>query len=75
MTILFCLAYRETVFCGMRITEFEQRIICGTFRIKISANYTLFEFRIPQSAFRKIHRPFGAGIAGAVFRDSHVLST
>ena len=41
----------------LRNAEFEQRIICGTFRIKISANYTLFEFRIPQSAFRKIHRP------------------
>ena len=33
----------------MRNAEFEQRIICGTFRIKIAANYTLFEFRIPQN--------------------------
>ena len=28
------------IFCGMRNAEFEQRIICGTFRIKISAKYT-----------------------------------
>jgi len=41
--------------CGLRNSEFEQRIICGTFLIKISANYTLFEFHIPQSAFHKIH--------------------
>jgi len=35
--------------CGLQNAEFEQRIICGTFRIKISANYTLLEFRIPQN--------------------------
>jgi len=55
----------------LRNALFEQRIICGTFRIKISANYTLFEFRIPQSAFRKIHRP---GLRGLCIREIDVKS-
>jgi len=48
----------------MRIAEFEQRIICGTFRIKISAKYTWSKFRIPYYAFRKIHRPWNFGLVG-----------
>ena len=38
------------VFCGMRNAEFRSRIFCGNFDAECSANYTLLEFRIPQSA-------------------------
>jgi len=34
----------------MRIAEFRSRIFCGNFDAECSANYTLFEFRIPHSA-------------------------
>ena len=52
MVITCGLAYRETVFCGMWIAEFEQCIICGTFHIEISAKYVI-EF----SAFRVAQNP------------------
>jgi len=34
----------------LRNAEFRARIICGNLDAERSANYTLFEFRIPHSA-------------------------
>ena len=42
--------------CGLRNAEFEQRIICGNFDAECSANYTLFEFRIPQNTVSRYAR-------------------
>jgi len=37
------------VFCGMQNAEFRSRVFCGNLDVECSANYTLFEFRIPEN--------------------------
>ena len=51
MTIAFC-GFLPCISWNsiLRNAEFEQRIICGTFRIKISAKYTWSKFRNPHCA-------------------------